>query len=199
MKTNIVISGSRTYDNDDRIRFILKKLNPDIHTIIHGGCKGLDLSAGAIAEKEYKFEVIVEYAQWKNKESPSYSTEKGYDPKAGIYLYIIIILIGPIRNELMLTKYKPEKVYLFHDDIEKSLGTKNMMYLCNKYNILWFLVLEDEILTKKEYLSRKNLKKKKSKDIKYNRHYKQSDIDDLFNVDTKIVKSSLMKDSLKKN
>lgn len=42
---------------------------------------------------------------------------------------------GPIRNKQMLTEGKPELVIAFHEDIENSKGTKNMVELAKAANV----------------------------------------------------------------
>ncbi len=42
---------------------------------------------------------------------------------------------GPIRNKQMLTEGKPDLVIAFHNDIEKSKGSKNMVALAKKHDI----------------------------------------------------------------
>jgi hypothetical protein len=107
----IVVSGDRYWDKQPRaiesIFDVLKTLDPLKHTIVHGGCKGLDL----MVEKESKllgFKVISCPADWK---------------KDGISA-------GPIRNSSMLKDYNPKYVYCFHNDIKSSKGTKDMKNKC---------------------------------------------------------------------
>ena len=42
---------------------------------------------------------------------------------------------GPIRNRKMLTKGKPGLVLAFHNNIEKSKGTKDMIFAANKAGV----------------------------------------------------------------
>lgn len=42
---------------------------------------------------------------------------------------------GPIRNQQMLAEGKPTRVLAFHDDIENSKGTKNMVMIARKAGI----------------------------------------------------------------
>lgn len=69
--------------------------------VIHGGARGADTIAGQIA-KEAGWEVIEVKAEWGR-----------YGRGA-----------GPIRNHKMLNMH-PDIVLAFHDDLEKSKGTKH--------------------------------------------------------------------------
>ncbi len=47
---------------------------------------------------------------------------------------------GPIRNKQMLTEGKPNVVFAFHNDIENSKGTKNMLKQATKFEVPGYLV-----------------------------------------------------------
>lgn len=123
----IIISGSRDWFSDEHITIIYKTLSefPVDTQIIHGGCRGVDLLAAAIAEA-LKFIKPREYkAKWE-----LYNNAAGH-----------------IRNEEMIIKeHLPNDpvniVLLFHHDIENSKGTKNMRGLCKKYNLPYKLISE---------------------------------------------------------
>ncbi len=72
--------------------------------IVEGGCRGADDKAQYLAHKR-GVTVFEEKADWAT-----------YGKMA-----------GPIRNQLMLDKYKPDLVVAFHNDIEHSKGTKDML------------------------------------------------------------------------
>jgi hypothetical protein len=44
---------------------------------------------------------------------------------------------GPIRNKQMLVEGKPDLVLAFHDDLNSSKGTKNMVTLAQKAGVPW--------------------------------------------------------------
>lgn len=99
----VLICGDRNYTAAWRIRQVL--LNPDITTVIEGGCPtGADYLAHLIAN-ELGIKVEEYPADWRR-----------YGKAA-----------GPIRNKRMLDESKPDLVYAFHNNISKSKGTKNMM------------------------------------------------------------------------
>lgn len=92
-------------------------------TIIHGDAPGADSIAGAVGEQA-GIPVDVYPALWKK-----------YGRAA-----------GPIRNMQMLTEGRPDWVYAFHNDIENSKGTKNMIEISHKAGIPVVLcTLEGEI------------------------------------------------------
>lgn len=114
----IIFCGSRKYifSLKENIVKILKELDPVNTIIIHGGCTGVDTIAGIEAQK-LGFCVEVFPAEWFK-----------YGKKA-----------GPIRNKIMLDSGIDE-VYAFpYPDLEKSIGTKNMVNLAKKAGITVFV------------------------------------------------------------
>jgi hypothetical protein len=87
------------------LQSLTRNTYPKQLTIIEGGCRGADKIGGWLA-KELGMNVIEEKADWFK-----------YGKAA-----------GPIRNQLMLDKYRPELVVAFHNDLEHSKGTKDMLY-----------------------------------------------------------------------
>ena len=81
-------------------------------TIIGGNAKGADTMAGIYA-KAWALSLEVYPAEWKK-----------YGRAA-----------GPIRNQQMLDEGKPDRVIAFHDDIEHSKGTKDMVARAKKAGI----------------------------------------------------------------
>jgi len=106
----VVVSGSREWRNEERIQKIFTTLPADT-TIIHGGCRGLDLLAAKIA-KQMGFKTIEVPAEW------------NIHGKAA----------GPIRNEKML-RMNPDLVIYFHDNLEESKGTKNLVNTARKMKL----------------------------------------------------------------
>lgn len=47
---------------------------------------------------------------------------------------------GPIRNKKMLEEGKPDVVFAFHDKLEKSKGTKNMVEISSKAGVPVYVV-----------------------------------------------------------
>ncbi len=85
-------------------------------TVIEGGAKGADAVASQWAEK-----------------SPMHShNERPDDPTFAHWTYPADWTkhgkaAGPIRNQQMLDENKPDVVLAFHDDLEASKGTKDMV------------------------------------------------------------------------
>ncbi len=107
----VLVCGDRNWENIDAILRELSKLDNNT-VIIHGAARGADTLAG-IAGKELGFKVEAEPAKWEI-----------YGRSA-----------GPIRNQLMLDKYKPELVLAFHSNIDNSKGTKDMVTRARKAGI----------------------------------------------------------------
>ena len=117
----VIIAGDRNWGDQEleaKIRGLLLQMPRDEEgkwnvEIVHGACYGVDLTADRVA-RELGFNVTAFPADWKK-----------YGRAA-----------GPIRNKQMLN-YICERtngidlrlsgVYLFHQQIESSKGTKNMM------------------------------------------------------------------------
>ena len=101
----IVVSGDRNWSDIQRVRQCFSRF--DNHQgqveLIHGDCKGLDKMAGYVGN-EKGWTVIPVPAEW-NKFGPS---------------------AGPIRNSQMLDM-NPSGLIWFHDDIQNSRGTKDMI------------------------------------------------------------------------
>ncbi len=100
----VLICGDREWQDSKTIADRIKHLPPGTK-VIHGACRGVDRIAGNAA-----FNLglgVVQYpAQWKK-----------YGRAA-----------GPIRNKRMLDE-KPDLVIVFHTNLARSKGTKNMMTL----------------------------------------------------------------------
>lgn len=106
----VLITGDRTWTAKHIIMQVLQYMKPKL--VIQGGASGADRFAKecarqlGIACNEY-------VAHWEK-----------YGRKA-----------GPLRNREMITMEKPELVLAFHDNIEKSKGTRNMIMLANNRGV----------------------------------------------------------------
>lgn len=106
MEIRLLVCGDRNWTDYNLILSTLKEIEFEhgLTLIIHGGCRGADLLAGRAATAlqiiQQKFE-----ADW---------VRYG---KAG----------GPKRNLDMIKRGKPTHVLAFHDGIENSLGTADML------------------------------------------------------------------------
>ena len=105
----IVVSGDRNYTNRDRVKRCFDQITYPNVELIHGDCQGLDRIAGPgeAGGKSKGWTVISMPAQW------------DIHGKAA----------EPIRNGEMLDMIPPNGGYViwFHDNIEESKGTKNMI------------------------------------------------------------------------
>ena len=112
----LLVCGDRHWTNIDIIRRELKKYPKDT-VIIHGCAKGADILSKIVA-----IELGMEYkrfpADW-----DKYGHNKGSPA-------------GPIRNRKMLNEGKPDKVLAFHEDINRSVGTKDMVNIATKARVL---------------------------------------------------------------
>jgi hypothetical protein len=99
----VLICGDRNWNNFRLIEEFIVTL-PEGSIIIHGNCRGADKISGYLG-RQHGYHVIAVSAKWEK-----------YGNAA-----------GPIRNQEMLDLYKPELVVAFHNDIEHSKGTRNMV------------------------------------------------------------------------
>lgn len=114
----VLVCGSRIWSDPRPIKRALTEASSEGFTcLVHGDCRGADRLAGALATR-MGFHVCKEPANW------------GKYGKAA----------GPIRNQLMLDEYKPERVYAF--PLEHSRGTLNMIDKSHKAGVkeifAWF-------------------------------------------------------------
>ena len=111
----ILICGDRNWDDVDSVERVvdalINKYGGDI-SIIQGAASGADSIAGDVALKKELVCVSVP-AKWSKHNKAA----------------------GPIRNEYMLYRCKPNFVVAFHEDLANSRGTKHMVALARKENI----------------------------------------------------------------
>jgi len=108
----ILVCGSRFWKDIETIADVLSTFSPDT-TVVHGACRGADFIAGEVS-KQLGFTVRPYPANWNRFKV------KHKNP-AGI-----------IRNQEMLDKEHryDDPIILciaFHDDLERSAGTKDMV------------------------------------------------------------------------
>lgn len=115
--SKVIISGDRNWNGhelESKMRAIFSQFPKDTE-IIHGNCRGVDLTADKIA-RELGLKITIFSPDWKNKGKAA----------------------GPIRNKEMLD-YGATAVYAFHQYVDESKGTKNMMDQAKKRNVPVYL------------------------------------------------------------
>lgn len=113
MNYKVVISGDRKaseFFHGKFIRDYIFKL-PINCTILHGGCKGVDILAHKYA-RERGMNVEIYHAEWDK-----------YGKAA-----------GPIRNKKMLDQ-NPHLVLAFHPDLNRSKGTMHMINIAKEKGV----------------------------------------------------------------
>lgn len=118
----ILFCGDREWSNYKVICDIMAEFSPDV--VIEGEAPGAD-SAARDAAEYFGIPVLPFPANWKK-----------YGRAA-----------GPIRNKQMLVEGKPDIVVAFHNDIQNSKGTLNMVNQAQKQNIKVFVYNEQGIQT----------------------------------------------------
>jgi hypothetical protein len=101
----VLICGDRDWTDREMIRAKLVTMKSLIgpFMVIHGDCRGADKIAGSEAVK-LGLHVMAMPANWSLNGKNA----------------------GPIRNRLML-QYEPDLVWAFHDNLQASKGTKDMV------------------------------------------------------------------------
>ena len=113
----VLVCGSRFWKNKEKLYKFLDELEPYIDTVIEGEAPGADSMARDWA-LENQIPVKRYPANWDE-----------FGKKA-----------GPIRNRQMLMEGNPDLVIAFHEKIEKSKGTKDMINVANKAKVSVILV-----------------------------------------------------------
>jgi len=115
----VLICGDRNWSDLQTMENFFQKLDKDT-LIIEGEARGADTMARQLAEK-YRFNLLPFKAEWEK-----------YGRAA-----------GPIRNSKMLIEGKPDLVVAFHNYIQSSKGTKNMIEKAKKYGVKVTLITSD--------------------------------------------------------
>jgi hypothetical protein len=97
------VCGDRNWTNRKMIRACIIAHAPDV--VIHGAARGADEIAGQEAI-DLQVECVVAFPALWNKEKKA---------------------AGPIRNSRMLKRGEPTHVVAFHNNIEQSKGTADMV------------------------------------------------------------------------
>lgn len=108
----ILVCGDRNWNDYDLIAQKLNGIGAGPHIIIEGEARGAD-TMGARYAFTLNYTCLAYPADW---------TKYGR-------------AAGHIRNTQMLVEGKPDLVLAFHDDIENSKGTKNMVNQAKKAGI----------------------------------------------------------------
>ena len=106
----ILICGDRNWTDYHMIANIVLWKKPTL--IIEGGARGAD-SCAREAAQAHNIPYLEFRAKWEDHGKAA----------------------GPIRNQQMITEGKPDLVIAFHDDLENSKGTKDMIRRAKKAKI----------------------------------------------------------------
>lgn len=114
----VLITGDRNWNDVKFLHRCLDKAHTKlrIKTLIEGGARGVDK--------------IAHY--WGQANNIECITEKAYWDISGK-------AAGPLRNQRMIDNHSPDICIAFHDDIENSRGTKDMINKCKKHKIPVYL------------------------------------------------------------
>ena len=115
MSIRVLVCGDREWTDYEYIVDVLREIRKEydgIECVIEGEARGAD-RLGRRAAEELGIVVMPFPADWKQ-----------YGRAA-----------GPIRNRQMLDEGDPHLVLAFHDDLENSRGTKNMVEQALKRNV----------------------------------------------------------------
>lgn len=118
----VLVCGDREWKNVNYLRETLTAFNEKhgITCIISGKCRGADIMA----------------EEWANDVGIDTDIYPALWNKYGL-------AAGPIRNKQMIDEGKPDIVLAFHENIEKSTGTKNMINQARGRKIPFILHIGD--------------------------------------------------------
>lgn len=121
----VLVCGDRNWTDRALIRERLRpfglKVRPGFVVLIEGGCRGADAIARDVA-RELRYSLEEYNAEWDR-----------YGRAA-----------GPIRNQQMLDEAGPNLVLAFHDHIDRSRDTRDMLDRAHAAGIPCTLVMHDE-------------------------------------------------------
>lgn len=114
MSHRVLVTGSRDYWRRSKVRRVLDELQADggVELVIHGTCRGADKLAESVAA-ELGITYVGVPAEWRKYNSGA----------------------GPIRNQRMIDEWVPTLVLAFHDDVEASKGTRDMVRRAEKAGV----------------------------------------------------------------
>lgn len=120
----VLVCGDRNWNNQERMFNVLDVVHRHraISCIIEGEARGADKMAAEWALRRS--------VQWE-----PYPADWGRLGK----------IAGPVRNTEMLAKGLPDLVYAFHDNLEQSKGTKNMIMQSRRSGLTVYLVTSSDI------------------------------------------------------
>jgi len=123
MRQRVLICGDRNWDNYEMLFQVVSTLHGKIgiNLIISGGAKGADHYA-EMAAQELWIPMEVHLAKWD----------------------LYGMSAGPIRNRKML-EGKPTLVLAFHNNLEKSKGTKHMVKIAKEAGVPVIVITEKGI------------------------------------------------------
>ena len=131
----ILICGDREWNDLETMakvfEWIIMQSPPPI--IIHGACRGADEMADACA-KMAGLRVVSFPAHWSHSDVCPPNCKQKIGRGA-----------GPIRNRKMLNEGKPSLVFIFHNNIEHSKGSKDMFDQALQDNILTYVVTSTKL------------------------------------------------------
>jgi hypothetical protein len=110
----VLVCGDRNWKDYNAIHDVIKDWQEKygIDIILEGEAQGADTMARAVA-------------MWLDIPFKPFPAEWKQYGKAA----------GPIRNKRMLDEGKPDVVLAFHDDLDNSLGTKNMITIAKEAGV----------------------------------------------------------------
>lgn len=111
MPLRVLVCGDRNWSDETMIQLALSTLPSDT-VVIEGEARGADRLARKVAER-LGMTILPFPADWER-----------YGRAA-----------GPIRNQQMLDEGRPNIVFAFHDDLDHSRGTADMVRRAKKANV----------------------------------------------------------------
>lgn len=121
----VIIAGSRNIQDASKVEDAVRLSGFDITEVVSGGAGGVD-KLGEQWAKARGMEPRVSPAKWRDKSSPTYSTAKGYDPRAGY------------RRNTEMAEYADALIAIWDG---KSGGTGHMITEAKRLGLVVFVYL----------------------------------------------------------
>lgn len=123
--TKVLVTGDREWSDGSMVKAALSEFTHNWDTtVIQGGARGADWLADLVALQLGMARST--YPAYWNCSAYEKDTGETCDADSG-HRAVHGRPAGVIRNQRMLDEGKPDVVYAFHDDLEKSKGTKDMV------------------------------------------------------------------------
>jgi hypothetical protein len=124
---HLLVTGDREWSNEIAVRHIFDFFSSNI-SVMHGWARGLDSIVDKVAH-ERNMHVLRRPSHWKHNDKLWVEI---HGPCSPFCKEIIGRATGVIRNGAMLKEHQPHLLLAFHNNLDQSTGTKDMVRRARK-------------------------------------------------------------------